>query len=284
MTVLKKAPRKSKAVTKNKEQDLRSTFISAGYKSAGKLQDQVAIITGGDSGIGRAVAVHFAKEGAHVVIVYHQHDNDAKETSKMVQELGRECYLYKGDIAKEAFCKKVVNGTIKQLGKINILVNNAATQNPKEDFKTISATQFRRTFEVNIFSFFYLSQAVVKVMAKNGTIINTASVVAYRGSDHLIDYSSTKGAIVAFTRSLSKNLAEKGIRVNAVAPGPIWTPLVLTTFDKKHLESFGESTPMKRAGYPYEVAPAFVFLACYQDSSFVTGQVIHVNGGEVVNS
>jgi len=284
MAEKKKASTKNKVAKKNKEQDLRNTFISTDYKSSGKLQDQIAIITGGDSGIGRAVALHYAKEGAHVAIVYHQSDEDAKETAALVKEFDRECLIFKGDVAKETFCKKIIDDTVKKLGKINILVNNAATQNPKEDFTNISSAQFKKTFEVNIFSFFYLSQAAIKRMGKNGCIINTSSVVAYRGSDHLIDYSSTKGAIVAFTRSLSKNLAEKGIRVNSVAPGPVWTPLVLTTFDKKHLETFGQSTPMKRAGYPFEIAPAFVFLACNQDSSFITGQVIHVNGGEVVNS
>ncbi len=284
MAIKKQSSRSSKVEKKNNEQDLRSTFINPEYKGSEKLKDQVAIITGGDSGIGRAVALHYAKEGAHVAIVYHQHDKDAKETCKLIQQMNRECLLYKGDIAKEVFCKKIINETVKKLGGINILVNNAATQNPKEDFNKITTSQFRRTFEVNIFSFFYLSQAVLKVMKKKGCIINTSSVAAYRGSEHLIDYSSTKGAIVAFTRSLSKNLAEKGIRVNSVAPGPIWTPLVLTTFDNKKLESFGESTAMKRAGYPYEVAPAFVFLACHEDSSYITGQVIHVNGGEVVNS
>ena len=284
MAEKKQAERKNKVNKKNKEQDLRTTFINPAYKASGKLQDQVAIITGGDSGIGRAVALHYAKQGAHVVIVYHQSDEDAKETAALVKENQRECLLFKGDVAKETFCKKVITDTVKKLGKINILVNNAATQDPQENFSDITSAQFKKTFEVNIFSFFYLSQAVMKVMEKNGCIINTSSVVAYRGSDHLIDYSSTKGAIVAFTRSLSKNLAEKGIRVNSVAPGPVWTPLVLTTFDKKHLETFGQSTPMKRAGYPFEIAPAFVFLACHDDSSFITGQVIHVNGGEVVNS
>jgi NAD(P)-dependent dehydrogenase (short-subunit alcohol dehydrogenase family) len=269
---------------KDEEQEKRSTFISPAYKSADKLLDKVAIITGGDSGIGRAVAIHFAKEGCNIAIVYKEHDEDAKETETAVKGLSKKCLLLKGDISVESFCIKVVKNVLQKFGKIDILVNNAAIQIPEEDFEKITSKQFKRTFEVNIFSFFYFAREVLKVLSPDGCIINTASVVAYRGSSHLIDYSSTKGAIVAFTRSLSKNLASKGIRVNAVAPGPVWTPLVLTTFDKKHLETFGQDTPMQRAGYPYEIAPAFVFLASSHDASFITGQVIHVNGGEVVNS
>ncbi|HUR11903.1 MAG TPA: SDR family oxidoreductase, partial [Flavitalea sp.] len=189
--------------------------------------------------------------------------------------------VFKGDIAVEAFCRRVVKDTYKHFKKISILVNNAATQEPAEDFLKISSAQFRRTFEVNMFSFYYFTHEVLPLLDDNGCIINTASVVAYRGSEHLVDYSSTKGAIVSFTRSLSKNLAPKGIRVNGVAPGPIWTPLVIETFDKKHLAEFGKKTPMGRAGFAYEVAPSFVFLAS-DDASYITGQLIHVNGGEIV--
>jgi len=254
--------------------------IRKGYKGSSKLQDKVAIITGGDSGIGRSIAVYFAREGADVAIIYLESDNDANETKKMVEKEGRQCKLYRGDIADEKFSRSVVKKVKDEMGRLDILINNAGTHEPDNDFNAISTEQFKRTFQVNIFSFFYFSQEAVKVMKKGATIINTASVVAYRGSEHLIDYSATKGAVVSFTRSLSKNLAPD-IRVNAVAPGPIWTPLVIASFDEKHIEEFGKKTPMKRAGKPSEVAPAFVFLAS-DDASFISGQVIHVNGGEIV--
>jgi NAD(P)-dependent dehydrogenase (short-subunit alcohol dehydrogenase family) len=255
--------------------------ISPTYKPALKLQDKVAIITGGDSGIGRAVAVHYAREGADVAIVYHESDDDAKETQRLVEQEHRKCLLFKGDIAKETFSRKTVRAVHKQLGKISILVNNAGLQEVDKDFMDVTSDQMRRTFEVNIFSFFYFTHETLKVIEEKGCIINTTSVTAYRGSEHLVDYSSTKGAIVSFTRSLAKNLAPKGIRVNAVAPGPIWTPLIFDTFDDKHIKEFGKKTPMGRAGFPYEVAPAYVFLAS-DDASYITGQVIHINGGEVV--
>lgn len=251
------------------------------YAAAGKLEGKVALVTGGDSGIGRSICALFAKEGADVAIVYHESDKDADETKAMVTREGSRCQLYKGDIASEAFCRSTVQQVVKDLGQLDILVNNAGTHEPDNDFLNIESDQFRRTFEVNMYSFFYFSQEAVKVIRENGCIINTASVVAYRGSDHLVDYSATKGAIVSFTRALSKNLADKKIRVNAVAPGPIWTPLVIASFDEEHLAEFGKKTPMKRAGKPSEVAPAYVFLAS-DDASYISGQVIHVNGGEVV--
>lgn len=251
------------------------------YIGSDKLKRKTAIITGGDSGIGRSVSVLFAKEGADVIIVYHESDRDAEKTKKMVEKEGRKCILYKGDIAEEKFCRQVVRDTVKKFGRIDILVNNAGTHESDKDVLKISTSQFKRTFEVNMFSFFYFTHEALKFMKPGCSIINTASVVAYRGSEHLVDYSATKGAIVSFTRALSKNLAAKGIRVNAVAPGPVWTPLVIETFDAKKLKEFGKNTPMKRAGKPSEIAPAYVFLSS-EDASYITGQVIHINGGEVV--
>lgn len=257
-------------------------YINSNYKAAGKLLNKTALITGGDSGIGRAVAVHFAMEGADVAIAYLDEDKDAEETKKLVEEAGRRCILFKGDISKKDFCDKIAKQTISKLGSLNILVNNAAQQYPQEDFLDISKQQLEKTFNVNILPFFFLSQAALKNMKAGDTIINTSSVTAYRGSPHLIDYSSTKGAIVTFTRSLSENLAPKKIRVNAVAPGPVWTPLIVSTFEAKDIKKFGQDVPMGRAGQPSEIAPAYVFLAS-QDASYITGQVIHVNGGELIN-
>jgi NAD(P)-dependent dehydrogenase (short-subunit alcohol dehydrogenase family) len=255
--------------------------VSKNYFAAGKLEGKVALVTGGDSGIGRSISALFAKEGADVAIVYLESDRDAEQTKSLVEKEGSKCVLYKGDIVSEEFCRSVVNKVVADFGQLDILVNNAGTHEPDDDFLNIESAQFKRTFEVNMYSFFYFSQEAVKVMKENSAIINTASVVAYRGSEHLIDYTATKGAIVSFTRALSKNLAEKKIRVNAVAPGPIWTPLVIESFDVEHLKEFGKKTPMKRAGKPSEVAPAYVFLAS-DDASYISGQVIHVNGGEVV--
>lgn len=252
------------------------------YKGTGKLKGKVAIITGGDSGIGRSVAVHYAREGAHVSIVYRKSDDDAKDTQRMVEKEGSKCLLFKGDISDEGFCKEVIAMTHKELGRLDVLVNNAGTHEDDEDVRNIETSQLLRTFQVNAFSFFYFTQAAVEIMEPGSTIINTTSVTAYRGSEHLIDYASTKGAIVSFTRSLAKNLAEKKIRVNGVAPGPVWTPLIVYSFDKDHLEKFGKDTPMRRAGYPNEIAPAYVYLAS-EDSSYMTGQILHINGGDVVN-
>ena len=275
----------SKSVQKGKEQfqkHLDQPYIRPGYKGGGKLKGKVALITGGDSGIGRAVVVHYAREGADVAIVYLESDEDAEDTKKLVGKEGRKCTLYKGDIVNESFCKEVVNKVHKQYGKLDILVNNAGTHEDAPEVQTISSEQLLRTFSVNIFSFFYFTQAALEVMQEGSAIINTASVTAYRGSGHLLDYSSSKGAIVTFTRSLAQNLAEKKIRVNGVAPGPIWTPLVVYSFNVEHLEKFGKDTPLGRAGYPFEVAPAYVWLAS-EESSYMTGQMLHVNGGDVIN-
>ncbi|MBC8065460.1 MAG: SDR family oxidoreductase, partial [Chlorobia bacterium] len=247
-----------------------------------RLKDKVALITGGDSGIGRAVAIAFAREGAHVAISYLDEHGDAKETKQAVEEIGRKCYAVAGDIGSEGFCQKLVRDVVAELGQLDILVNNAAEQHPQESIEDISQEQLEKTFQTNVFSFFYLTKAALPHLKEGSAIINTASVTAYAGSPGLLDYSATKGAIVAFTRSLSQNLAKRKIRVNAVAPGPIWTPLIPATFDKEKVASFGEDTPLERVGQPVEVAPSFVFLAS-EDSSYMTGQVLHPNGGEIVN-
>jgi NAD(P)-dependent dehydrogenase (short-subunit alcohol dehydrogenase family) len=252
------------------------------YRGSGKLEGKVAIITGGDSGIGRSVAIHFAREGADCLIAYLNEHSDAEETKRLCEAEGARCELLAGDIGDESFCKQVVQECLQKLGKLNVLVNNAAEQHPQESITDISAEQLERTFRTNIFSFFHLTKAALPHLAAGDCIVNTTSVTAYRGSEELIDYASTKGAIVAFTRSLSKSLAEQGIRVNAVAPGPIWTPLIPSTFDEEKVEQFGASVPLQRAGHPDECAPCYVFLAC-GDSSYMTGQVLHPNGGEVVN-
>lgn len=247
-----------------------------------KLQDKVAIITGGDSGIGKAVAVHFAREGADVVIVYRSEKADAEETKSLVEEKGRRALLIQTDISKEANCMEIVQKTIAEFGKIDILVNNAAIQVPHEDFSEITEEQWDETFRVNIYAQFFLSKAALPHLKEGASIINNASVNAYKGNQKLVDYTSTKGAIMGFTRSIALQLAEKGIRVNAVAPGPIWTPLIPSTMHKG-LDEFGQETPMKRAGQPAEVAPSFVFLAS-EDSSYFTGQCLHPNGGMILNT
>lgn len=250
---------------------------------SGKLLGKVALITGGDSGIGQAVAVAFAKEGADVAIVYLKEHTDAKETKRMVEEKGKKCLLIPGDVGVEKFCKTAVALTVKFFGHLDILVNNAAEQFPKGGIEQITENQLTNTFRTNIFAFFFLTKACLKYLEQSkGSIVNTSSVTAYRGSDHLLDYSATKGAIVAFTRSLALALVKKNIRVNAVAPGPIWTPLIVSTFKAKDIKTFGSDVPMRRAGEPAEVAPCFVFLAS-DDSSYMTGQVLHPNGGEVIN-
>ena len=261
---------------------LAPVVIRDDYRGSGKLEGRVAVVTGGDSGIGRAVAVHFAREGADVAILYLNEETDAQDTLKMVEAEGRRGVLIAGDIGDPAFCQQAVKQTVEAFGRLDVLVNNAAEQHPQEKLTDITPEQLERTFRTNIFGMFYLTQAAMPHLKKGASIINTTSITAYKGSPQLLDYSSTKGAIVSFTRSLSQNLAEQGIRVNAVAPGPIWTPLIPATFDAKRVEEHGQNAPLGRPGQPAEVAPSFVFLAS-DDSSYISGQVLHPNGGDVVN-
>ncbi|MGG1419249.1 SDR family oxidoreductase [Bacillus subtilis] len=251
-------------------------------KKAKKLEGKTAIITGGDSGIGRAVSVLFAKEGANVVIVYLNEHQDAEETKQYVEKEGVKCLLIAGDVGDEAFCNDVVGHASQVFPTIDILVNNAAEQHVQPSIEKITSHQLIRTFQTNIFSMFYLTKAVLPHLKKGSSIINTASITAYKGNKTLIDYSATKGAIVTFTRSLSQSLVQQGIRVNAVAPGPIWTPLIPASFAAKDVEVFGSDVPMERPGQPVEVAPSYLYLAS-DDSTYVTGQTIHVNGGTIVN-
>ena len=249
----------------------------------GKLAGKVAIITGADSGIGQAVAILFAKEGADVVVSYLCEDDDAKITKKHVESYQQRCLLVASDLSEEANCQKLIDTAIAEFGKIDILVNNAGMQVEQESLTDISSAQFDKTIHTNFYPHFWLSKFALPHMPAGSSIINTTSITAYRGSDHLIDYAATKGAILSFTRALANNLMsqDKGIRVNGVAPGPIWTPLIVASFTPDEIEKFGQSTPMGRAGQPNEVAPAYLYLAS-DDASYVTGQVIHVNGGEIV--
>jgi NAD(P)-dependent dehydrogenase (short-subunit alcohol dehydrogenase family) len=256
---------------------------NAHQQGSGKLAGKVALITGGDSGIGRAIAIAFAKEGADIAINYLEEHTDAKETQEKVESYAVHCSLYPGDIGNEAFCKEMVVKVVESCGALDILVNNAGEQHPQKDMREISSQQLERTFRTNIFSMFYLCQAAQPHLKDGGTIINTTSVTAYKGHPILLDYSASKGAIVAFTRSLALSVAKDNIRVNAVAPGPIWTPLIPSTFSKKQVAEFGKDTPLGRPGQPEEVAPAFVFLAS-DEASYITGQALHVNGGQIVNS
>lgn len=265
------------------EMSPRPIFIRDDYRGSARLAKRVALITGGDSGIGRAVAVHFAREGADVAIVYLEEHRDAEETRRLVEAEGSRCFALSGDVAREEFCHEAVNRTVDELGGLDILVNNAAEQHPQTALEDISQEQLVRTFSTNIFSYFYMAKAALPHMKVGGVILNTTSVTAYRGSTHLLDYSATKGAIVAFTRSLALSVAERGVRVNAVAPGPIWTPLIPASFPAAHVKTFGKDTPLGRPGQPAEVAPAYVFLAS-NDGSYITGQTIHPNGGGFVDT
>jgi NAD(P)-dependent dehydrogenase (short-subunit alcohol dehydrogenase family) len=253
------------------------------FPGVGKLKDKVAIITGGDSGIGRATAVAMAREGAKVAIAYLEEHKDAEETVRLVEAEGGAAIKFAGDVGDEKFCRKVVEETVKKFGRLDVLVNNAAEQHETEDLTEIEASQIERTFRTNVFSFFFMAKAALRHMKEGAAIVNTTSITAYKGHKTLLDYSATKGAIVAFTRSLSQALVEKGIRVNAVAPGPIWTPLIPASFEPEHVAKHGAGAPMRRAGQPNEVAPCMVFLAS-EDASYMTGQVLHPNGGTVVAS
>ena len=256
--------------------------VKAEYKGSGKLKGKTAIVTGGDSGIGKSVAIYYAKEGANVVVAYLDEHEDAKKTKELIEQEGQKCLLLAGDIGDEVFCQDIVKQTIEEFGGLDILVNNAGEQHVQESLLDISAEQLEKTFRTNIFSMFHLTKAALKHLKKGSSIINTTSITAYQGNPKLIDYSSTKGAILAFTRALSNSISKDGIRVNGVAPGPIWTPLIPASFGEEDVAKFGQNTPMGRAGQPEELAPAYVYLAS-DDSSYVSGQVIHVNGGSVVN-
>ncbi|HKY03201.1 MAG TPA: SDR family oxidoreductase [Burkholderiales bacterium] len=267
-----------------REQEMtpRPQSFAEAYVGTGKLKDQVVFITGADSGIGRAAAIALAKEGADIAVVYLEEHADAKETRAAIEAAGRRCLLIAGDVGDEAFCQRAVTQTVEAFGRLDVLINNAAEQHEQKDPAQISGEQLRRTFATNIFSMFYCVTAALPHLKEGSRIINTTSVTAYKGNPTLIDYASTKGAIVAFTRSLSENLIQRRIRVNAVAPGPIWTPLIPASFDAEKVAKFGEQVPMKRAGEPDEVAYSYVFLAT-DASSYMSGQVLHPNGGVIVN-
>ncbi|MDQ4147524.1 MAG: SDR family oxidoreductase [Pseudomonadota bacterium] len=261
----------------------RPIFIRDDYSGSGKLKDKVALITGGDSGIGRSVAVHYAREGANLTIVYLNEHEDARETQRLIEAEGRACHLLSGDVGDEAFCREAVAATVECFGKLDILVNHAGEQHPTAGIEEIPTEQLKRTFRTNCFSFFYMTRAAIEHMQAGSVIINTSSVTAYRGSSHLIDYAASNGAVAAFTRSLAAALAKRNIRVNGVAPGPIWTPLIPASFEAEEVKEFGANTPMGRAGQPAEVGPCYVFLAS-SDASYMTGQELHPNGGQFMST
>ena len=265
------------------ELDPQPKVIRYLYKGSNKLRDKVALITGGDSGIGRSVAVHFAREGANVAIAYtEREEEDAQHTKRLVEAEGRQCLLLRGDLRSPGFCQQVVEDTVKRFGKLNVLVNNAGVQYQHQAIEQIRDEDLLKTYEINIYSFFRVTRAALPHLHEGDSIINTTSVTAYQGRADLLDYSSTKGAIMAFTRSLAVNLAPKKIRVNAVAPGPIWTPLNPASVPAKEVAMFGKNVPMKRPGQPSEVGPAYVFLAS-DDATYITGEVLHPNGGTIIN-
>jgi NAD(P)-dependent dehydrogenase (short-subunit alcohol dehydrogenase family) len=257
-------------------------YDNPNYKAAGKLSGKIAIITGGDSGIGRAVAIAYAKEGADIAILYLNEREDARQVIRDVQEIGRKCLAIPVDLKCEESAKSAVEEVARQLGRIDILVNNAGVQYPQNSILDISHDQLMHTFESNYFSYFYVTKAAMPYIPSGSAIINTASITAFEGNETLIDYSSTKGAIVAFTRSMALSLMKQNIRVNCVSPGPVWTPLIVSSFSPQDVQTFGSTSPMGRAAQPYELAPMYVYLAC-EDSSNVTGQVMHINSGNIIN-
>lgn len=252
------------------------------YPAGNRLAGKVAVVTGGDSGIGRSVAVSFAKEGADVAVVYLEEHDDANEVKNIIENIGKRCLLLAGDLGEEIFCRGVINKVIDSFGRIDILVNNAAEQHPQNSIEDIEQEQLEKTFKTNFYSYFFMTKAALPYMKCGDSIINTASITAYKGDETLIDYSSTKGAVVSFTRSMSMSLAKSGIRINCVAPGPVWTPLIPSSFNESEVKRFGSDTPIGRPAQPLELSGAYVYLAS-NDSSYVTGQTIHVNGGVIVN-
>jgi NAD(P)-dependent dehydrogenase (short-subunit alcohol dehydrogenase family) len=256
--------------------------VNEQYKGSGKLDGKTAIISGGDSGIGRSIAWYFAREGANVSIIYLEEHEDANKTKELVEAEGVGCLLFSGDVGSLSFCEDIVKQTINKFGKLDILVNNAAEQHPQQSLLDITPEQLEKTFRTNVYGYFYLAKAALPHLKKGASIINTASITAYKGNETLIDYSATKGAIVSFTRSLASSIAADGIRVNGVAPGPIWTPLIPSTFSSEKVKMFGSDAPLGRAGQPFELGPSYVYLAS-DDSSYVSGQILHVNGGTVIN-
>jgi len=265
------------------QMDPQPIYDNTTHKGYGRLKDKVAIVTGGDSGIGRAISVAYAKEGANVVVVYYDSNDDAEKTREIIESYGGKCILMNGDLGKSSFSEEIVEKTLKEFKKIDIIVNNAAEQHPQESLLDITDDQLERTFRTNIFSMFYLVRTALPHLKEGAAIINTTSVTSFRGNPVLLDYSSTKGAISSFTRSLAINLADKRIRVNQVSPGPIWTPLIPSTFSGDDVKNFGKDVPMGRPGQPVELAEAYVFLAS-DGSTYMTGQTLHINGGDIVNS
>ncbi|MBY8914591.1 SDR family oxidoreductase [Bacillus sp. YC2] len=282
-------PKEFPAETQNRQPGIESEMNPAPvyedkeYKGANKLKGKTALVTGGDSGIGRAVAVAYAKEGANITIVYFDEHGDAEDTKKRVEQEGVKCLLISGDVGEEEFCNEAVEKTVNEFGRLDILVNNAAEQHPQESIKDITSEQLHRTFQTNFYSQFYLTKKAIDYMKPGSSIINTTSINPYRGNPQLIDYTATKGAINGFTRSMAQALVKDGIRVNAVAPGPIWTPLIPSTFSGESVASFGQDTPMGRAGQPVEHVGCYVLLAS-DESSYMTGQTLHVNGGGFVTT